>query len=156
VLNIFDYSIKRRSKLKEYFANSFNKEEWKRDIEFTLAFGNKVGQNFIEFMELSKSQFRQDLFALIELDFKKNGFFVEFGATDGVTLSNTFLLEKHFGYTGILSEPNPRQMGDIRNKRSSFIDENCVWKETGKIFLIQICMGESEKGDQHLMLTPYH
>jgi FkbM family methyltransferase len=131
-LNLFDYSIKRRSKLKEYYANSFHKDEWKRDIQFTLEFGQKVGPTFIELMELSKSQFRQDIFALTELGFKKNGFFVEFGATNGVTLSNTYLLEKRFGYNGILSEPNPKQLGDIRKQRTSFVDNSCVWRETGQ------------------------
>ena len=41
----------------------------------------------------SKAQKIQDLFVLSELKFKENGFFVEFGATNGIELSNTFLLE---------------------------------------------------------------
>lgn len=52
------------------------------------------------------SQLGQDLFVLIELGKKKEGFFIEIGAGDGFYLSNTYLLEKNFGWTGILVEPN--------------------------------------------------
>ena len=45
---------------------------------------------FLQNINFSKSQLAQDLFTLSELNFKKNGFFVEFGATDGVTLSMVF------------------------------------------------------------------
>ena len=36
-----------------------------------------------------KSQLGQEIFALIENDFKRDGYFIEFGATDGLELSNT-------------------------------------------------------------------
>lgn len=42
---------------------------------------------------------------LSELDFKRDGFFVEFGATDGFQGGNTYLLEKEFGWRGIVGEP---------------------------------------------------
>lgn len=53
----------------------------------------------------SKSQLLQDVFVLHELNFKEGGFFVEFGATNGVELSNSHLLEKEFHWQGILAEP---------------------------------------------------
>ena len=45
---------------------------------------------------LSSSQFFQDLFVLYVLKGKESGTFLEFGATDGVELSNTNLL--HYRY----------------------------------------------------------
>src|SRR5690348_3026809 len=47
----------------------------------------------------SASQFHQDLFVLLESNFKRNGYFVEFGAADGIYLSNSYLLEKGFGWS---------------------------------------------------------
>jgi len=81
----------------------------------------------------SQSQLRQDLFALSVLDFKRHGFFVEFGAADGLGLSNTWLLEKHFGWSGILSEPARSYAKKLRSNRSCAIDHRCVWKRTGEM-----------------------
>ena len=54
----------------------------------------------------SKSQILQDLWVSYELGEKQDGFFVEFGATNGLANSNTWLLEKKYGWKGILAEPN--------------------------------------------------
>jgi len=37
------------------------------------------------------------------------GYFVELGANDGVRQSNTYKLQRHFGWTGLLIEPSPRR-----------------------------------------------
>jgi FkbM family methyltransferase len=75
----------------------------------------------------SKSQLKQDLFVLHELNFKHNGFFVEFGATNGIDFSNTFLLEKDYAWDGILAEPARNWHKDLKANRTCNIETNCVW-----------------------------
>ena len=86
-----------------------------------------------ELEDKSKSQIEQDLFVLHELNDKRNGYFVEFGATNGVDLSNTHLLEKEFGWTGILAEPAKVWSEDLAKNRNCHIDFNCVWSKSGEI-----------------------
>jgi FkbM family methyltransferase len=100
------------------------------DIEMLLALPNEHASQLLKYLRKSKSQLRQDLFVLSQLNFTTNGFFVEFGATNGVNLSNTYLLEKEFGWTGILAEPAKCWHKDLKNNRSSSIDTNCVWKDS--------------------------
>ena len=83
---------------------------------------------------LSCSQLHQDIFALTCLNFKRNGFFVEFGACDGQYLSNTYLLERIFGWNGVLAEPTRRWHTDlVINRQKSFIDRRCVWRVSGAL-----------------------
>jgi len=79
----------------------------------------------------SRSQLGQDILALIVSKFKTNGFFVEFGATDGVQLSNTYLLERHYGWSGVLAEPNSTYQINLQSNRSSQIVSKAVWGSSG-------------------------
>lgn len=83
-------------------------------------------------LQKGQSQLGQDIFALIQNDFKREGFFVEFGATDGVELSNSYLLEKEFGWTGILAEPAVVWHKELHQNRDCHIDTNCVWSKSGE------------------------
>lgn len=100
------------------------------DLEFILTLPNEHSAKIVKYLGYSQSQIRQDLFVLSELNFKRNGFFVEFGATNGVDLSNTYLLEKEFGWSGILAEPAKCWHDALSRNRSVAIDHNCVWKDS--------------------------
>lgn len=71
------------------------------------------------------------MYSLHEIDRKlfkylnyKNGFFVECGANDGVTQSNTLLLEQELQWTGLLVEPGYVNYNKCRISRSNCIVEN--------------------------------
>lgn len=102
-------------------------------IDFILQLPEEHGSRLLQFARESQAQLFQDLFVLSELEFKRNGFFVEFGATNGVKLSNTFLIEKRFGWNGILAEPGKIWHSDLKMNRSCVIDTRCVWRESGSM-----------------------
>ena len=79
------------------FKNRFLK--WLRYKIYGKEYPSKVGYY---------SQDGQDQY-LAENLFKgrRNGFFVDIGANDGVSFSNTYYLEKTLGWTGFCFEPNP-------------------------------------------------
>lgn len=74
----------------------------------------------------------QDLWVVHETARKRGGFFVEFGAMDGIAGSNTLLLERDFGWSGILAEPNPAWHAELARNRTAQIDHRCVFKTTGE------------------------
>lgn len=82
-------------------------------------------------LEISRGQVFQDVAAAYFSGQKHNGFFVEVGTGDGETLSNTFMLEKHFGWKGILFEPDRRFHQSIERSRSAILDTHPVFSSDG-------------------------
>ena len=85
----------------------------------------------------SKSQNGQDLFALLSNDFRSNGVFIEFGAYDGVIFSNTYLLEKQFGWTGILIDPIPSHYESMKQNRHCKLIHGAITAERQESVLIE-------------------
>lgn len=80
----------------------------------------------------SHAQLRQDLLVIFLLQDKRSGFFVEFGAGNGRDLSNTYLLEHDYGWTGLLAEPAKSWHAALKANRAASIDTRCVWRQTGE------------------------
>lgn len=100
-----------------------------KDSNFT-----SLEKNFILFatknLHLSNAQLLQDLWVAWELDEKKNGYFVEFGAYDGISLSNTAMLEREYAWAGLLAEPNDDRHAAITASRTAILDKRCVYSES--------------------------
>jgi FkbM family methyltransferase len=91
----------------------------------------------------SRSQILQDIFVLLHSSLKTGGYFVEFGATNGVDLSNTFLLEKEFKWNGILAEPSRRWHADLAKSRNCNIETDCVWRASN----VKLPFRETDAGE---------
>lgn len=94
-------------------------------------YGPDGGSDRQTLRDRSPSQLGQDLWVLEQTGFKQGGYFVEFGATDGILLSNTYLLEKEFGWQGICVEPNPEYFAQLRDNRSCVVDDACIAARSG-------------------------
>lgn len=89
--------------------------------------------DFVKFAEKSEyiGQNMQDAWILYETNHKHDGYFVDFGATDGLTINNTYMLEKELRWQGIVAEPNPVWHEALSKYRDCHISTECVWKKTG-------------------------
>mgnify|MGYP006146633403 FL=1 len=80
----------------------------------------------------NKGNYLQD--KLIEIfKNKKNGFFIELGANNGITQSNTIALEKYFNWKGILIEP------------SKIGYESCIKNRTNSLCFNYACVSDDYK-----------
>ena len=93
----------------------------------SLAYGSQ-GSNTTSY----KSQKGQDKY--LNENFFKNkqgGFFVEFGAYDGVYLSNSYFFEKELNWNGICAEPIPEIYKKLRANRKCICVEGAVYNHSG-------------------------
>ncbi|MGC2310063.1 MAG: FkbM family methyltransferase [Candidatus Babeliaceae bacterium] len=81
-----------------------------------------------------KSQIGQDKF-LNEYVFnnKKKGVFIDIGAHDGITYSNTYFFEKELGWTGICLEPLPKEFEKLRKNRDCICIDACIAAHEGTV-----------------------
>jgi len=107
-------------------VSTLHREREKLSRALTIVALSAPSQLLVEQIDRSRSQLGQDFFALLANRFKKEGFFVEFGACDGIEFSNTYLLEKEYGWRGILSEPNRAYHAGLRENRVASIDHRAV------------------------------
>lgn len=108
-----------------------NSVKFKSDHEGMIA--DSFKSNIWKYSNISRSQIFQDIFVLSVLAERRSGYFVEFGATNGMDLSNTYLLEKNFGWNGIVCEPARLWHSDLKRNRGCAIDTRCVWTSSGKL-----------------------
>jgi FkbM family methyltransferase len=91
----------------------------------------------------TKAQACQDLLVLFLSKEKRNGYFVEFGATNGITLSNTYLLESAYAWNGILAEPAIKWHRNLKDNRHCIIDTRCVFSTSGlELPFLETSIGE--------------
>ena len=108
---------------------------------------NSINEFVLANLSNSFSQLQQDLVALWlkEKVFgtAEQGYFVEFGATNGIQLSNTFMLEKFYGWDGLLCEPSNNYYQALKVNRNVSTDNRCVFSTSGEILeFVDLEIGE--------------
>ena len=122
---------------------------------FDLGAGQEGGQPLERgaLEQRAKSQLGQDLWVLERSQYKRGGFFIEFGATDGLALSNSWLLEKDFGWSGICAEPNPAFFAELQKNRSCQLTPACIGGISGEeveFVLADVFGGISAYGEEDM------
>ena len=86
-----------------------------------------------------KSQVGQDKY-IYEAFFKnkRNGVFVDIGAHDGLTFSNSYFFEKELGWSGICIEPRTHLFEKLKACRSCACVRACISDETGTVPFLNI------------------
>ncbi len=84
------------------------------------------------------SQSGQDRLVASHFKYKRNGVYLDIGASDGVEMSNSFLLDKCYGWTGLSVDANwMRYMGLARARRGGDTVYGCVHvKDTFESFTL--------------------
>lgn len=83
---------------------------------------------------------------------KRDGYFVDIGAFDGINLSNTYVLEKNYGWSGICVEPSEASFQLLRKNRSCITDSSCVFGDVREIDFID---AKEYGGIESTLTTPY-
>ena len=74
----------------------------------------------------------QDRWVAEVFNFKKSGYFLDFGGFEGLLHDNTFYLEKFLNWRGILVEPNPIPYSSACAVRSCITVNAALWRESRK------------------------
>ena len=80
-----------------------------------------------------KSHIGQDRWAAEIFGLKREGYFLEFGALDGILTSNTYTLEKELGWSGITVEANPTYFPAVCRNRECITINAALWPESREI-----------------------
>jgi hypothetical protein len=73
----------------------------------------------IETIDTNNSQVYQDMFVLASLEGKRNGYYLEIGASDPFHVNNTWLLESKFDWKGISIEINEKEVESWQRNRKN-------------------------------------
>jgi FkbM family methyltransferase len=88
---------------------------------------------------MSVSQIGQDTRVVEFYKGKRNGFFVDIGSADGVFISNTYMLERDYSWSGICVEPIPEQYAKLLMNRPGVVCcDMAVYNESNQTVVFDI------------------
>lgn len=89
------------------------------------------------------SQIKQDKILNDLFGNKRNGVFIDIGANDGITFSNSYFFETELDWTGICVEPIPDTFEKLKQNRKCIL-ENCAISDAEGLFDFIYIEGKNE------------
>ncbi len=96
------------------------------------------------------SQIGQDQWVHSLLGNKRDGFFIELGACDGLYFSNTLFFERNLGWSGICIEPNDIYFEKLRENRKCNLSNALIYSESGVLTDFSLCEAASGIPDENI------
>ena len=96
------------------------------NLTISLKLFTKIGFKYFKLSFQSQQNEDKYLLKLFKLEEVKNGKYLEIGAYDGKTFSNSYFLEYDFNFTGILIEPQKDKFNELKINRSRNKLFNCA------------------------------
>ena len=84
------------------------------------------------------SQYKQDYLIDFLFSKKQNGFFLDIGAHDGISFSNSYFFEKYRNWNGICIEPNPVVFERLKVNRNCILENCCISYEEGNVIFRKV------------------
>lgn len=123
----FDKEFYEKTYLKTFSSYEEAYKDWKK----TGLLGKKIYDQELDFFY--EGQIGQDYYVINDIyKRKRGGFFVEFGACDGIFLSNTYILEKYFGWSGVCIEPLEDYYHELRKNRNCIVSNDLLFSKSGQ------------------------
>lgn len=110
------------------------------------------------------SQCMQDIFVISTMDYKKNGTYLEIGSADPIYNSNTYLLEKEYGWKGVsvdIDQESVTKFNEVRENKADCMDAKDinytdVHKKLGKVIdYLQVDCDPSSVSYEILKTIPF-
>jgi FkbM family methyltransferase len=96
------------------------------------------------------SQIGQDSWVNSILGGKRNGYFIELGACDGLLYSNTLFFEKTLNWNGICIEPNILYFEELKKNRKCNISNDLISSVEGNVVNFAMCNSVSGIIDENV------
>ncbi|MDR2547755.1 MAG: FkbM family methyltransferase [Lachnospiraceae bacterium] len=128
VINVIMYLPRR---IRKFIIGNIERE-LKTVLESTLLFQQMILSQPIslEFQDIKfRGQIRQDLYAFVFFNGKRDGFFIDIGAHDGICFNNTYFFEQ-IGWKGICIEPQADIYEILKKNRNCDVYNVAIGNET--------------------------
>ena len=103
------------------------------------------------------SQYGQDKFVdQVLFREQRNGVFLDVGAYDGVTINNSYFLERTRGWSGMCVEPQPAAFATLQQARRAICINGCAAPEDGAVDFLQLGGGNEMLSGRVGTFEPVH